>query len=103
MNKRQNRESLQSEVINKAVTFAYENFPDLKEHGVVVNARDCSAKRVIRRQRVVGPGEAIDTILPDEEWEVSIPLKVFLKVLIISIYRNNDGSLDVTNHRSRPL
>jgi hypothetical protein len=103
MNKGQNRESPQNEVINKAVAFAYENFPDLKEHGVVVNAQDCSAKRVLHRQRAVGPGEAIDTILPDEEWEVRIPLKEFSSVLIITIYRNNDSSLDVTNHQSRPL
>jgi hypothetical protein len=103
MSKGLNRESPQNEVINKAVSFAYENIPDLKKHGVVVNAQDCSAKRLIRRQRIVGPGEAIDTILPDEEWEVSNPLKVFSSVLIITIYRNNDGSLDVTNHQSRPL
>lgn len=103
MSKGQKWELPQNEVINKAVTFAYDNIPDLKEHLVVVNAQDCSAKRIIHRQRAVGAGEAIDTILPDEEWEVSIPLKVFSSVLIVSIYCNNDGSLDVTNYQSRPL
>lgn len=98
-----NRESPQSDAINKAIAFAYENFRELKERQVVVNVQDCSAKRVISRQAVAGPGEAIDTILPDEEWEVIIPLKVFSSVLIVSISRYHDGSLEVTNYQSRPL
>ena len=103
MNKRQYSESLRSEVISIAITFAYENIPDIKERGVVVNARDCNAKRIVRRQKAVGPGEAIDTLLQDEEWEVSIALKVFSSVLIISIYRYNDGSLDIVNFQTQPL
>ena len=103
MSVERHRESSKMEAINKAIAFAYENFRELKEDQVVINAQDCSAKRGIQRQRVVGPGEAIDVILQDEEWEVTIPLKVFSSALIVTVYRYNDGSLDVTNFESRPL
>src|SRR5207248_6040377 len=85
MNTGQHRELSQSEVKNFAIAFAYDNFPELKQHGVKVIAQECSARRVIHRQQVVGPGEAIDTILHDEEWEVSIPLKVFSQRLIVTV------------------
>ena len=103
MNKGQNRESPQSEIKNFAIAHAYVNIPDLKKHGVKINAQDCSARRVLHRQQIVGPGEAIDTILPDEEWKVNIPLKVFSSRLIITVYRYNDGSLGVTNQQLLPL
>lgn len=103
MSKGQHQESPQSEVKNFAIADAYDNFPELKQHGVEVTAQECNARRVIHRQQIVGPGEAIDTILSDEEWEVTIPLKVFSQRLILTVYRSNDGSLGVTNRQSLPL
>lgn len=103
MNKGQNRESPQSEVKNFAIADAYDNFPELKQHGVKVTAQECNARRVIHRQQIVGPGEAIDMILPDEEWEVTIPFKVFSQRLILTVYRYNDGSLGVTNRQLLPF
>lgn len=99
----QDQETPQNAVINIAIAFAYENFPDLEERRVVVNARDCNAKRIIHHLQAMGPGEAIETALPDEEWEVSVLLKVFSSVLVITVYRNNDGSLDVIKFDSRSL
>ena len=103
MNKRQHRELPQSEIKNFAIAYAYDNFLELKRNEVKITAQECNAIRVIHRQHIVGPGEAIDTILQDEEWEVSIPLKVFLCRLIVTVYRYNDGSLDVTNYQKLPL
>jgi hypothetical protein len=84
MSKGQDTDALQDAVKNLAIAFAYDNIPDLKMHRVEVNARDCALRRVIHRQRVEGPGEAIDTILPVAEWKVSMPLKIFSSVLIIT-------------------
>ena len=102
MSKEQNWKSSQNAAIKKAIDFAYDNIPDLKRHQVVVNIQDCSAKRVIHRQRAEGPSETMNVNLLDEEWEVSIPVKVFSSLLIITVYRYHDGSLDVTNYLSRP-
>jgi hypothetical protein len=103
MNKGQHQEPLQSEIKNFATAYTYNNFPELKQRGVKINAQECNARRVIHRQQVVGPGEAIDTILQDEEWEVTIPLKVFSQRLILTVYRYHDGSLGVTDQQSLPL
>ncbi len=103
MNTRQHRESPQSEVKNFAIAHAYDNFPELRQYGVKIIAQECNARRVIHRQQMVGPGEAIDAILDDEEWEVTIPLKVFSQRLVLTVYRYHDGSLGVTDQQTLPL
>ncbi len=93
----EHREPSEIEAKNCAIAFAYDNYPELKQHNVKINARDCGARRIRLHQRVVGPGEAIDIDLSDEVWEVIIPLEVFSGRLIVPVRRNSDGSLEVTD------
>jgi hypothetical protein len=97
MNTGQPRESSESKVKNFAIAYAYDTYAELKQYAVKINVRDCSARRVLNRQQVVGPGEAIDMILSDEVWEVIIPLEIFSGRLQVPVRRNNDGSLEVTD------
>jgi hypothetical protein len=97
MNTGRHRQSSESEVKSFAIDYAYDTYPELKQQAIKISVQDCSAIRVTYRQRIVGPGEAIDMILSDEVWEVIIPLKVFSVRLKIRVRRNNDGSLEITD------
>ncbi len=103
MNAGQNQGSTLNEVKEIAKAEAYTNVPQLKQDKVEITDAMCRVTRMPHgQQNVVGPGEAINEYIQDEEWEVIILLKVYSQLLKIIVSRYPDGGLAVSSFDALP-
>ncbi|SRR6266849_1213686 len=100
----QNQGSRQNEVKEIAKAEAYKNVPRLGQDKVEITDAMCSVTRMPhKQQKAVGPGEAINEYIQDEEWEVIILLKVYSQGLNVIVSRYPDGGLAVSSFFPFPL
>lgn len=103
MDEAQSKNTKSDEIKQVAIDFVYNNFSELKRYGIVVVAKDCIIEEVIHHQQIQGPGEAIDVIHNNVEWEVRNPVKDFSKCAIVMVSRYSGDCFSVTDCRLEPL